>query len=213
MRTLAFVVASLVTPFAWSQEAVAKGWVAEVAFTAPAKLGGCVVADVDPRHKGSEIVAVSTAGEVFAVRRAGGKWESEAMARASGEMIRCAAGELDAAAPGEEVVAVGMASGGEKDGGPGAAHVLRWTGKAWASEEILRDSDHDPRRVHRGPRPDPSRQRDPRRRLQQQGDDGLPRRRPLGFRARGRSRSARQERHGLRRGRGRRLHLRGVSST
>lgn len=118
-----------------------KRWVAEVAFTAPDKLGGCVVADVDPRSPGREMVVVSTSGEIFALRREKAAWQPEPMGKASGEMIQCAAGELDALAPGDEVVAVGMASGTEDEGGPGAAHLLRWTGKGWESEEILRDTD------------------------------------------------------------------------
>lgn len=70
-----------------------KPWIAEIAFTAPDRLGGCAVADVDPRPAG------------------------------------------------REVVAVGMASGSEDEGGPGAAQLLRWTGKGWAIEEIHRDTD------------------------------------------------------------------------
>jgi hypothetical protein len=125
--------------FAWAQETPPR-WTVEVAFTAPAKLGGCVIAEVDPARDGREVVTVSSSGQIFAIGRARGRWTAEVMAEAGGEMIQCAAGELDAAAPGDEVVAVGMVTGGEKDGGAGAAHVVRRKGDAWVAEQAFRDS-------------------------------------------------------------------------
>lgn len=117
-----------------------RAWRADVVFTAPAKLGGCVVADLDSRHAGNEIATVCSDGSVYVVRFADGAWKHERVARTPGEMIQCAAGDVLPDNPGDELVVVGVEKGGEDSGARGAAHLVRHDGKAWRVEALFKDS-------------------------------------------------------------------------
>jgi len=113
-------------------------WRVTVAAELGEKLGGCAIGDVDADRPGNELVTVSESGAVSLVWHEDGEWGHRAIGRASGEMIQCAVGELERAHRGEEIVVVGMAVGGEDDGGEGAAHVLFRDGDGWEMREIHR---------------------------------------------------------------------------
>lgn len=115
-------------------------WIEEVAFETDAKLGGCVVADVDPTRPGNEIAVVASTGEVFVVfHDPDAGWQSERIAELPGEMIQIAAGDLDPANPGDELVAVGAAIGVEDEDGAGAAWVLGHGAEGWTAEKVFED--------------------------------------------------------------------------
>lgn len=123
-------------------------WYADVVMSAPGKLGGCAVGNLDPEHDGNEIASVCVTGQVFLSRPYGRRWVSEAIAQAPGEGIQCAIGDADPEHPGDELVVVGMKAGTEDDGGPGAAFLVRRTSgevegakqAGWELEPLLEDS-------------------------------------------------------------------------
>ena len=88
------------------------GWELHVALETQAKLGGCVVADLDPRHAGNEIAVTASTGHVYCVRRVGTGWATEIICHQEGEMIQVAAGDLNPEHPGDELICVGAARGG-----------------------------------------------------------------------------------------------------
>ncbi len=110
-----------------------------VAFTAPAKLGGCTVGDLDPASPGNEIAAVSITGEVFLVRRDGDAWSHEVIAKLPGELIQCVAGDVFPEIGGNELLVFGMMEGTEDDGGAGAAYLLLLSDDGWVPELLLAD--------------------------------------------------------------------------
>ncbi len=114
-------------------------WEAVVVLEATAKIGGVAAGDVDPRHPGPEVVAVTAAGEVWVAHRAGEGWTAERAAQMPGEMIQVAVGDADPTRAGLEIVAVGMANGPEDGGGPGAAWLVAWTGDAWTQTLLFED--------------------------------------------------------------------------
>lgn len=117
------------------------GWRDVVAYRSPVKLGGCAVGDVDPIWEGAEIAVVSRDGEVIVVRRDGQRWAHEVVARTGGELIQCAAGDVDPDSPGDELVAVGVAQGGEEDGGPGICVMIQRGAQGWRVVPLFRDTD------------------------------------------------------------------------
>jgi hypothetical protein len=114
-------------------------WRAEVAMTAPAKLGGCCVGDLDPGQAGAEIAAVGIQGEVYLVRRSADGWEHETIASLPGEMIQCVAGDAQDDTPGDELLVFGIKQGTEDDGGPGAAYLLSQGEQGWETTFLLED--------------------------------------------------------------------------
>jgi hypothetical protein len=99
-------------------------WSSQVVMTAPAKLGGCAVGDLDPAHPGNEIVAVCVTGEVFLSRPDRGRWVSEPIVKAKGELLQCAIGDADPTRPGNELLVVGMKAGTEDQAGAGMAYLV-----------------------------------------------------------------------------------------
>jgi hypothetical protein len=114
-------------------------WRAQVAMTAPAKLGGCCVGDLDPLRPGEEIAAVGIQGEVYLVRRHPDGWDHETIARLPGEMIQCVAGDAQDDTPGDELLVFGIKEGTEDDGGPGAAYLLSRGEGGWETTFLLED--------------------------------------------------------------------------
>jgi len=115
-------------------------WLIETAAELGEKLGGVAVSDLLPDTLGNEIVAVGESGRVTLVRYDDSGWSHEMLADFDGEMIQVAAGELNGRL-GSEVVAVGMAVGGEDDGGDGLAHLLtRAMDGTWSTVELHRSS-------------------------------------------------------------------------
>ena len=112
------------------------GWKTEVVFTAPAKLGGLDVGDLDPDRPGDEIATVCLSGQMFLISRGADGWKGELMVEVPGEMIQCAIADADPRSPGNELVAVGMDEGTENDGGKGAVHVVSRTADGWKSERV-----------------------------------------------------------------------------
>jgi hypothetical protein len=115
-------------------------WRQEVALDTGGKLGGCVIADLDPDLAGNEIAVVGGDGAVFVLSRAQGSWTSKKVAELPGEMIQCAAGRLDPGSEAVSLVTVGAASGGEDDGGPGVAWRIRKVSGQWERERIFQDA-------------------------------------------------------------------------
>jgi len=105
-----------------------------------AKLGGCAVGDIDPTHPGNEIVAVVSDGSVLCIRREGEAWISERIAKLEGEQIQCAVGDLLPGHPGLELVTVGVAQGGEGDGGQGVAWLFMRGATGWEQSRIFTDT-------------------------------------------------------------------------
>jgi hypothetical protein len=118
-------------------------YASEVVFTTGGKIGGSAIGDVDPRSPGPEIVAVSSEGEggrIHVARREGGAWVHEVAATTDGEPIQVAVGDVDPAHPGDEIVAVGMARGGEDGAGAGAVYHVARAESAWAMEVAFVDT-------------------------------------------------------------------------
>jgi len=115
------------------------GWTVETVLGLGRKVGGVTVGDLDPRHAGNEVAAVTATGEVWVVHREGTEWKGELVARLAGEMIQCFAGDLDPGRPGQELLAVGMAEGTEDSGGKGAAFALWLDGDSWKTELLAED--------------------------------------------------------------------------
>lgn len=116
------------------------GWQVETALDGGGKLGGCDVGDLDSARSGNEIGVVAADGTVTLVYRDGSGWGSEKIGTAAGEMIQCAIGDVDPDHPGNELVAVGMKTGGEEDGGAGAAVIAFKEDGAWKLEPIFEDT-------------------------------------------------------------------------
>lgn len=115
-------------------------WTLEVAYAGSERINGVACGDLDPSLPGDEIVSVDRRGRIRLLgRRDGAFTELElpwpvpmrgltSLGEADGELVQVAAGDLDPAAPGDEVVAVGVQTGGEDDGGPGILRLLSRSG-------------------------------------------------------------------------------------
>jgi hypothetical protein len=115
--------------------------VVEIVHAAGAKLGGVALGDVLPERAGLEIVAVAVDGRVIVVRRQKDHWRSDVAFQAPGELIAVASGDLVPSHPGDEILAVGMASGDEDAGGPGAVWlVTRARGAGFEARLLLEPS-------------------------------------------------------------------------
>jgi len=135
MMLSTLVLASLATPL--PQNANRANWATEILFQAPGKVGGCAIGDLRPDLPGLEVAIVCSNGEVYVLSRGRRGWTHELAYRAPGEMIQCAIGDLDPERPGDELAVVGIASGGEDGGGPGAAHWIYRDESGWKGEEIF----------------------------------------------------------------------------
>ncbi len=119
---------------------VTGAWEAQEVLSTTAKIGGVAIGDVDARHTGNEIVAVTGDGEVWIVFREAGAWKGERAADLPGEMIQCAIGDADLTRPGLEIVAVGMAEGTEDDGGLGSAWLIHSSQAGWTQTLLCQDA-------------------------------------------------------------------------
>lgn len=108
-------------PGAWD------GWWQETILEGQGKLGGCVVADIDPLLPGNEIVAVGEDGGIHLLWLWNGVWHHRRPYTLEGEAIQCVAGDLIAGQGGEELIALGVATGVEDGGGRGRATAMGLT--------------------------------------------------------------------------------------
>ncbi len=139
MSSLVPLVLSLAPGLATSQ--TERPWFSEVIMTAPAKLGGCAVGDLDPDHPGDEVASVCENGQVFlSFGTAAGPWISAVIAELPGEPIQCAIGDAYPERPGHELLVVGMMAGKEGDGGMGAAYVISRVEGRWTAELVYEDT-------------------------------------------------------------------------
>jgi hypothetical protein len=120
-------------PPAWRYAA---HWNVQVAFEAPVKLSGCFVGDVDPRHRGNEIVAVGADGSVYVTHRGERGFATERACQVAGEGIQCLVADVDPDHEGAEIVLVGMAEGEERADAEGAVTLVRFTGDGFAASRI-----------------------------------------------------------------------------
>jgi hypothetical protein len=114
-------------------------WSSTVVFKTDGLIGGCAIGDAAAAVPGNEIIAVCRSGEIQLIFRDGDAWTSELIFTSPGEMIQCAVGDVVPDLPGQEVVAVGIASGNEDSGGPGAAYLIYRDKDAWKGEKIFED--------------------------------------------------------------------------
>ena len=108
------------------------------------KLGGCAVGDFDPDRPGNEIAVVAGDGrvlEIFVDETDPSGFAHELMGTLPGEPIQCAVGDLLPGRPGVELVTVGVAEGGEHDGGAGLATLWLRDGEggSWEGHTLLED--------------------------------------------------------------------------
>ncbi len=102
-------------------------WWQETAADVGGKLGGCAVGDFDPDLPGDEIAVVGGDGGVHLIWRSGDGWQHRRPFTTEGESIQCVAGDLVPGQAGDELVAFGVATGGEGDGGPGRVTAMTLT--------------------------------------------------------------------------------------
>jgi hypothetical protein len=136
MRSLLLVLLLLLPLLAQEGVRIPAQWRVELAWQAPVKLSGCVIADVDPVHPGPEIVAVGGDGSVFLVGRQESGWAGSSVFKATGELVQVAAGPIPGLGAAPVIVAVGKAQGAESDRGPGAAYLVRFEDGAWTGRVI-----------------------------------------------------------------------------
>lgn len=96
----------------------------ETVWQAGTKLGGVALGDLLVERAGLEIAVVSAKGELWVLSRGPQGWEAQMALSSAGELIQVAVGELLADRPGEEILAAGMARGGEDEPGPGATWLV-----------------------------------------------------------------------------------------
>ncbi len=117
----------------------APSWTQETLYAGETKLGGCAVADLDPEVPGEEVAAVDSEGRILILYCGKKPVRSTVAADLPGELIQCAVGNLIPDHDGDELVAVGVAQGGEDDGGRGVAVCLTRTEEGWQTETIIED--------------------------------------------------------------------------
>lgn len=116
------------------------GWAMQVAYDGQTRINGVACGELDPGSAGDEIASVDRSGRMRVLRWTGNEFEDSFDATnipvvgevgldvPGGELVQVAVGNLDANSPGDEIVAVGMARGGEDDGGPGIVRYFARTG-------------------------------------------------------------------------------------
>jgi len=137
---IATLFCALIVACSPSQESSEFAFQSETVLDAETKLGGCAAGDLDPDRPGDEIAALSVDGTVYLAWREGGAWEYAEIGQADGELIQCAIGDVAPDLPGNELVAVGMKSGTEEGGGPGAAYLFFKQDEGWKQELIFEDT-------------------------------------------------------------------------
>lgn len=125
MRPLALFALTLLAACTSSSTRV--GWWQETAADLGGKLGGCVVADLDPALPGNEIAVVGGDGGVHLIWRGPDGWQQRRPHTTEGESIQVIAGDLIPQRAGIELVALGVATGTEDGGGKGRATAMALT--------------------------------------------------------------------------------------
>ncbi|MFT7676770.1 MAG: hypothetical protein ACI8QC_000745 [Planctomycetota bacterium] len=110
----------------------------QVVLEGAGKLGGCAVGELDASAADEEIVAVGSDGRIHLGVHGVDGWTSSVVDTVPGEQIQVAAGAIGPEGI-PSIVSVGVAEGGEDDGGPGVAWWLRRDGDSWTRTELLGD--------------------------------------------------------------------------
>ena len=127
------------------------GWVMQVAYDGQTRINGVACGELDPDAPGDEIASVDRSGRMRVLRWTGTEFEEAFDATRipvvgevgldvpGGELVQVAVGDLDGNSPGDEIVAVGMARGGEDDGGPGLVRYFARTGEedSWVERRFV----------------------------------------------------------------------------
>lgn len=137
-RHIVLLVGLMATACAQAQTA---DWAHELLLKTEHGMGGVAIGNVDTNSPGNEVVALTSAGEVWVVRRVDDMWKAARVYDGDGELIMCAVADVNPDAPGDEIVAVGMVSGEESSSGPGQVIVLRRDGETWKASQAFQD-DH-----------------------------------------------------------------------
>ena len=87
-----------------------QNWKAKTLWESKEKIQRVIVADIDPKHEGDEIISVAANGEVVFTYESSGKWINDILWVDAESLTGAAAGELDADHPGREII-VGGARG------------------------------------------------------------------------------------------------------
>lgn len=110
----------------------------QVVLEGAGKLGGCAVGELDASAEDGELVAVGSDGRIHLGVYGAEGWTSSVIATVPGEQIQVAVGAIGPDGI-PSIISVGVAEGGEDDGGPGVAWWLRRDGDSWTRTELLGD--------------------------------------------------------------------------
>ncbi|NOR14771.1 MAG: hypothetical protein GQ544_03605, partial [Candidatus Aminicenantes bacterium] len=98
----------LILIFSLSGQKTEQNWQAKTLWESKEKIQRVIVADIDPKQKGDEIVSVAANGEVVYSYLSSGKWENDLLWTDTESLTGAAVGELDAAHPGSEIIVGGV---------------------------------------------------------------------------------------------------------
>jgi len=107
-----FILAGLIfiLIFNLSGKETPQNWKAKTLWESKEKIQRVIVEDINPKHKGDEIISVAANGEVVFTYKSSGKWVNEILWDDAESLTGAAAGELDAAHPGKEIIVGGNTS-------------------------------------------------------------------------------------------------------
>ena len=109
-------------------------WSSTLIWHGEGKVRKGVIDDVDPNHKGNELVVVDKSGNLTMLRGSGTTWEAKTLWTDPGTpgLARVAVGDADTTYPGKEIVV-----GGDSNN----VGIIRRTGDTWEGSVIFTDSD------------------------------------------------------------------------
>ena len=93
--------------FCLSGQEAPQNWNAKTLWESKEKIQRVIVADIDPKHEGDEIISVAANGEVVYSYLSSDKWANEILWIDAESLTGAAAGELDATHPGNEIIVGG----------------------------------------------------------------------------------------------------------
>jgi len=93
--------------FSLSGQEAPQNWKAKTLWESKEKIQRVIVEDINPKHKGDEIISVAANGEVVFTYESSSKWVNDIIWVDAESLTGAAAGELDAAHPGKEIIVGG----------------------------------------------------------------------------------------------------------